>query len=102
VRCEHCGGSLVCAACGIPAEAGPAASVDALEGLVTRALSTSQVSPSSQEDQLFLIVARGHEDLLEQIKTVVGDIGWVRVIEDRRRASTVLPRDSVGGTPPSK
>jgi hypothetical protein len=24
------------------------------------------------------------------------------VIEDRRRASTLLPRDSAGGTPPSK
>jgi hypothetical protein len=70
-----------------------------LEGLVQRGLSEGQVSVSSRDDRYFLIVARGHHDLFEQIQTLVGEMGWVRVIEDRRQDQTLLPREGREGTP---
>ncbi len=51
-------------------------------------------------DQALLIVARGHRDLLEELRTILGDaIGPVRVIEDRRRDQTILPREGRQGRP---
>jgi hypothetical protein len=43
-------------------------------------------------------VARGHGDLLDQLREVVGDLGWVRLMEDRRTGETILPREGRGGT----
>jgi hypothetical protein len=43
-------------------------------------------------------VARGHGDLLEQLKEVVGELGWVRPIQDRRDDPTILPREGREGT----
>lgn len=68
-----------------------------LEDLVHRGLSEGQVPVGSRDD--FLIVARGHRDLFEQIQTLIGDMGWVRVIEDRRQDQTLLPREGREGTP---
>ena len=49
----------------------------------------SPVEGSTAEDseQALFIVARGHPELVAQLKAVMGDSGPVRVIEDRRRAS---------------
>lgn len=45
----------------------------------------------------FLVVARGHRDLLEQVKATVSDISWIRVIEDRRNERLLLPREGREG-----
>lgn len=70
-----------------------------LDDLMHRALPTGQVSVDLRDDRYFLIVARGHRDLFEQIQTLVGEMGWVRVIEDRRQDQTLLPREGREGTP---
>jgi hypothetical protein len=49
-------------------------------------------------DQTFLIVAKGHGELLDQLKEVVGDLGWVRLVEDRRQDETILPREGRQGS----
>jgi hypothetical protein len=54
--------------------------------------------PTPPPDQTFLIVAKGHGELLDQLKEVVGDLGWVRLVEDRRRDETILPREGRQGT----
>ncbi len=52
----------------------------------------------SESDQPFLVVARGHRDLLEELRTILGDaIGLIRVIEDRRSDQTILPREDRQG-----
>ncbi|HSD66399.1 MAG TPA: hypothetical protein VLF95_06850 [Vicinamibacteria bacterium] len=96
MNCPHCGGALVCGACGtaieprargVPGEAlEPGAAEDPEEGDVSRA------------SQTFLVVARGHGDLLEQLQEVVGDLGWVTLIKDRRGDPTILPREGREGT----
>ncbi len=46
----------------------------------------------------YLVVARGHEDLLEELRSVVTDgLGWVKLIEDRRDDATLLPREGREG-----
>jgi hypothetical protein len=54
--------------------------------------------PTAPPDRTFLIVAKGHGELLDQLKEVVGDLGWVRLVEDRRRDETILPREGRQGT----
>jgi hypothetical protein len=48
--------------------------------------------------QTFLVVAKGHGDLLEQLQEVVGDLGWVKLIKDRRDDPTILPREGRQGS----
>ena len=50
-----------------------------------------------RSDESFLVVAKGHGDLLEQVKATVADISWVRVIEDRRNERVLLPREGREG-----
>jgi hypothetical protein len=95
VKCSRCGGPLACAVCGTAADTEAAAY---LEELVTRTFPDSVVTVGSQDDRYFLIVARGHRDLLTQIQGLVGGMGWVRVIEDRRRDQNLLPREGREGT----
>ena len=45
----------------------------------------------------FLVVAKGHADLLEQVKATVADLSWIRVIEDRRHERILLPREGREG-----
>jgi putative nucleotidyltransferase with HDIG domain len=46
----------------------------------------------------YLVVARGHEDLLEELRSVVTEgVGWVELIEDRRDDTTLLPREGRAG-----
>jgi hypothetical protein len=85
----------VCSVCNAAADAEAATY---LEELVTRTFPDSGVTVGSQEDRYFLIVARGHRDLLAQIQGLVGGMGWVRVIEDRRRDQNLLPREGREGT----
>ena len=47
-------------------------------------------APAAGDDQALFIVARGHPELVDQVKAVLGDSGTVRIIEDRRRT----PRDA--------
>jgi hypothetical protein len=54
---------------------------------------------TSEEENVLLVVARGHRALYEQLKAVVGELGHVRVIEDRRRDRTLLPREGRQGSP---
>jgi hypothetical protein len=96
VKCPHCGSPAVCAACGGVVEPMPPDIPPALEDLVQAPGAESPASPFA--DQTFLIVARGHEELLDQLKEVVGELGWVRLVEDRRQAETLLPREGREGT----
>jgi hypothetical protein len=61
--------------------------------------SAAGLSPSTQPgENTFLIVARGHDELLAQLQEVVGDLGWVRLVEDRRHDETLLPREGRQGS----
>ena len=54
--------------------------------------------PDASDRQTVLVVARGHQDLFEELKALIGDeVGWVRVIEDRRADPTILPREGREG-----
>jgi hypothetical protein len=48
--------------------------------------------------QTFLVVAKGHGDLIDQLREVVGDLGWVQLIKDRRDDPTILPREGRQGS----
>ena len=45
----------------------------------------------------FLVVARGHQDLLQEVKATIAEMSWVRVIEDRRHERVLLPREGREG-----
>jgi len=97
VNCPNCGTQVVCGSCGTPIEQ-PSREMIILEEMARR--TAPQPAPSGKKpgDQTFLVVARGHQDLLDELKHVVGDVGWVRVIEDRRDDPTILPREGRQGT----
>lgn len=96
MNCAHCGAPLVCRACGGPAESPPPPVVDLDELLADVPPPAPQ---TSEEENVLLVVARGHRALYEQLKAVVGELGHVRVIEDRRRDRTLLPREGRQGSP---
>ncbi len=102
MNCRRCGGPAVCGVCSAPIEEGAADRVLLLEDIVSQTIPARPVPRGSDEESYFLIVARGHRNLLEQIKATVGDMGWVRVIEDRRRDQTLLPREGREGAPFSR
>ena len=88
MNCPHCGRAVICATCGSAVEEGS-----------PEDRSPGGASPGAAPDEnTFLIVARGHGELLDQLKEVVGDLGWVRLVEDRRRDETILPREGRQGT----
>lgn len=97
MNCPECGRVLICAACGHAVETAsrePGADVERL----VRAAGTVPGAEAPAGDKTFLIVARGHADLLDQLQEVVGDLGWVRLVEDRRHDETLLPREGRQGT----
>lgn len=97
MNCPHCGSAVVCAACGNAIEEATRDVGADLESLVN-ASGGGQSPGASGGENTFLIVARGHGELLDQLKEVVGDLGWVRLVEDRRRDETILPREGRQGT----
>lgn len=96
MNCPHCGSQVICEACGSTVEPTPRDIRRELENLVQGPAAEAPSTPPP--DQTFLIVARGHEELLDQLKEVVGELGWVRLVEDRRQAETLLPREGREGT----
>lgn len=98
MSCRHCGGPAVCGVCHAPIEDGGQDRVLLLEDLVSSTLPAVPVSASAADEAYFLIVARGHRNLLDQVQALLGDLGWIRVIEDRRRDPTILPREGREGT----
>ena len=53
----------------------------------------------SRDDRAILVVARGQGGLLEALRELVAELGWVDVIEDRRSGASLLPRtDRVEGS----
>ena len=58
---------------------------------------TEEVAPSissiSSIDGTLIVVAKGQQDLLRDLRAVFGGIGRTRIIEDRRRDRTLLPRE---------
>lgn len=96
MNCPNCGTNVVCGTCGTPIEQ-PSREMVILEEMARR--TAPEPKPADKPSgNTFLVVARGHQDLLDQLKAVVGDVGWVRVIEDRRDDPTILPREGRGGT----
>jgi hypothetical protein len=83
--------------CRTPIEVGTPDRVRLLEELVSRTLPASPPHGSGGDDAYFLIVARGHRNLLDQLQAVLGEMGWIRIIEDRRRDETLLPREGRAG-----
>ncbi len=97
MNCPSCGAPVVCGACGTAIEEAAKVREVQLEDLVNQKTPPRQ-SPGEVPPRTFLIVARGHGDLLDRLKNVVGDLGWVRLMEDRRDDPTILPREGRQGT----
>ena len=96
MNCPHCGTALVCRACGTAVDEtarGPRG-----EGLPPFDVDEESDADAQRPSQTFLVVAKGHGELLEQLQEVVGDLGWVKLIKDRRDDPTILPREGRQGT----
>lgn len=96
MRCPECGGLgvTVCSYCGTMVE------VAGHGELPDPALPAEGSGSRSQPPgRVYLVVARGHRDLLDELRAIVGEMGWVRVIEDRRHDRTLLPRAGRPGAP---
>ena len=52
-----------------------------------------------RDERALLVVARGQTGLLEALRELVAELGWVDVIEDRRQAASLLPRADRGDQP---
>jgi hypothetical protein len=81
--CSHPWLRVVCGECGQP--------VDVLGPDVTRPPESAEPPPESpvpvaEERTAFLVVARGHPELVEQLRSVMAERENVQVIEDRRRS----------------
>jgi hypothetical protein len=94
--CPHCGQPVTCRACGNRVEDPSPDLRRELELMMNAPAAESK--PATPPDKTFLIVAKGHGELLDQLKEVVGDLGWVRLVEDRRHDETILPREGRQGT----
>jgi len=94
VACPHCGTALVCRACGTAIETARTSRGEPPEAAGVE----KPGADGSRSSQTFLVVAKGHGDLLEQLQEVVGDLGWVKLITDRRDDPTILPREGRQGT----
>lgn len=46
----------------------------------------------SRDERALLVVARGQDSLLEAVRELFAELGWVDVIEDRRQGPSLLPR----------
>ena len=46
----------------------------------------------SRDERALLVVARGQASLLEALRELFAELGWVDVIEDRREGASLLPR----------
>ncbi len=95
MTCPDCGAVAVCAGCGTPLQESTRSG--GIRDLITTE-GSARAPRTPTRGQTFLVVARGHGDLLEQLKEVVGDLGWVRLVEDRRHDDTILPREGRAGT----
>ncbi len=82
--CAHPWLLVTCGECGARIDKlGPASAA----GQTGADASRAKRSTAEEPEQALFIVARGHPELVAQLKAVMGDSGPVRVIEDRRRAS---------------
>lgn len=97
MNCSHCGTPVVCTTCGAAIDGGRSGVVR-LEESVRSATSAGPEPTSTAGERRFLVVARGHTDLLDRLRSVVGDLGWVRPVEDRRAGEALLPREGREGT----
>jgi hypothetical protein len=52
-----------------------------------------------RDERALLVVARGQASLLEALRELVAELGWVDVIEDRREGASLLPRTDRADTP---
>jgi len=52
-----------------------------------------------QNQRAILVVARGQGTLLEALRELCAELGWVDVIEDRRQGFSLLPRTDRQDTP---
>jgi hypothetical protein len=52
-----------------------------------------------RNERALLVVARGQNSLLEAVRELFAEFGWVDVIEDRRGGSSLLPRTDREDTP---
>jgi hypothetical protein len=53
----------------------------------------------SRDERALLVVARGQSSLLEAVRELFAELGWVDVIEDRRQGPSLLPRVDNDDTP---
>ena len=51
------------------------------------------------DGRALLVVARGQGSLLEALRELVAELGWVDVIENRRDGPSLLPRPDRGDRP---
>jgi hypothetical protein len=49
------------------------------------------------DDRTLFLVARGSLDLLGELREFLEDLGWIKVVEDRRSEPTLLPREGREG-----
>lgn len=98
MTCPHCGRELICASCGAKVDESARDRAVLLRELTATAEPPPGEPHSAAPAQTFLVVARGHQDLLAELQRVVRDVGWVRVIENRREDRTLLPREGREGS----
>ena len=90
-RCPHPWFRVTCGVCGEAVDAlGEPGSDPADEGRVPRRAAVRQIGGGEDKQALF-IVARGHPELLEQLRAVMGHDSGVDIIEDRRHRSREAP-----------
>jgi hypothetical protein len=53
----------------------------------------------SRDERALLVVARGQNSLLEAVRELFAEFGWIDVIEDRREGASLLPRVDPEDTP---
>ena len=79
--CSHPWLRVVCGECGDPVELrGPEPSAAPAQGELP------VVPPGAEDTRGVFIVARGHPELVEQLRAVMGQSAGIQIIEDRRHA----------------
>ena len=83
-RCTHPWLRVTCGVCGDAVDALGESSQEPFQASEVRLQAPDQ-APDRERSQATFIVARGHPELIEQLRALMGHESGVKVIEDRRQ-----------------